>query len=296
MEQILRNTPITVKFSVYNGGTLTDTDVLPSITAVDAAGTAVTVGAVSTSGTGVYQATISGQSDLKVITATLTGAIGGESVALVQVFEVVGAVLFTEAAFRAFNGSAMSSESSWSDDAIAAARTAVTDQLEHWTGRSWIPRYARAEFAGTGTYILDAAVGRYVSSSGDMLRRPGSFRDIRTVISANDGSAVTASNVISDGDGLIRTDGVWTAATTADPMNVTVEWEYGVTPHDGVDRVGMLLAADRLRVTAISDRASSFTDETGTLRFATPGRGGAVSSIPEVNEWVRAHDVRVAIA
>ncbi len=92
---------------------------------------------------------------------------------------------------------------------------------------------------------------------------------------------------------LWRTDTTWTRATTSDPLNVVVEFTYGVEPGtNGSDRIGMVLLRDRLVPSNISDRASSFSDELGTYRFVTAGFGSNVTSIPEVNAWVQANDRR----
>ncbi len=66
-----------------------------------------------------------------------------------------------------------------------------------------------------------------------------------------------------------------------------VEYEYGEQPGIlGSDRVGMMLLRDRLVPSNISDRAVAFNDELGTIRLVVPGRGGAMTALPEVNEWL----------
>ncbi len=95
---------------------------------------------------------------------------------------------------------------------------------------------------------------------------------------------------------LQRTDAVWTVSSSSTPRNVTVEYTYGHTYQvDNVNRIALLLLRDRLvpQPTDYGGRATSFTGDMGTWRFETPGMRGNVSTIPEVNAWVKRHRVKV---
>lgn len=191
----------------------------------------------------------------------------------------------------------MNSETTYPDPDIAAMRQAITRDLETWTGRAWVPRYARLEFPGTGTHELRLTDGITRLSDGTRLRTPGIIMDTVRVLNATVGGvSVTTSDIKLIGSKLVRTDATWTHPTTTDPLNVVVELEYGLEPYtDGSDRIGLLILRDRLVASNISDRASSFTDELGNYSFVTAGVRGAVSNIPEVNRWVQDHKVKVYV-
>lgn len=291
-----------VTFTTYSAGTATDLGTI-TIGIVDANGdTVVSSGtAVTDNGNGTYSYTITAPADVNVYYVTLTEA-GGDAFTLP--IEVVGAVLFTENDARTFgakaNGTApLATAAEYSDAMLNRARDQITDELEAWTGRSWVPRYCRRVLAGRGTEELWLADGDPRTSAGEPLHRPGSITDVRKIIAVTvGGTAITAANVHIDKTTgrLWRTDGVFSSYTSSSPYNVVVEYVYGLDPWvDAARRIGLLLAVDRLVPSAISDRATSFTDELGTLRFETPGRFGNVSTLPEVNHWVKAHSMRVPI-
>ena len=263
---------------------------------VVASGTAVTDNA-----DGTYAHTLSAASEPNLYYVTLTES-GGDSFTIP--IEVAGDVLFSELDARQFgakaNGTApLNSATEYTDAMLLKERNQISDLLEQWTSRSWVPRYARREIPGTGAKDLWLGDGEPRASDGRALYRPGSLTDVREIISVTiNGTAVTASNVKFDSTNghLFRTDGSFTRQTQTNPYNIVVEYTYGMDPWvDGARRIGLLLAVDRLVPSAISDRATSFTDELGTLRFETPGRFGNVSTLPEVNHWVKTHTRRIPL-
>lgn len=297
MSLLVNAGPYSLTKTWYVDGTATDVgDVTIGVT--DANGDTVVAAATATTNNadGTYTYSLADQTEPNLLTVTWTRS--DTSADLADQVEVVGARLFSEAAFRTHNDDQFSSETRYPDSAVAAARDAVTEQLELWTGRSWVTRYCRLVAAGDGGRLLDLRTGDTRTSSGTMLHRPGRTHDLDTVLSASvGGSSVTASNLVLNGGYLHRTDGTWSAATVSNPMNVVVEYSYGLAyPTDGVDRIAMLLAADRLRESILSTRATTWSDEFGQYRFETPGRAGNVSTIPEVNEWVKAHRAPLMVA
>lgn len=273
-------------------GTKANLDAAPTYEVTNGAGGTVTSGTASTNGnSGEYTFTTLATA-VDIWTVTWSGDQSGTAVTYETYGEPVGAELFTEQQFRAFAGDLFSSESNFTDADIRAARDAAAEQLEAWTGISWIPRYCRAQFGGNNLYELRLGDGYARTSSGKVLDRPGRNGDVRQILSATvDGSSVSTSDLTIMG-GYVHRSSYWPYPTRDNRLNITLEWEYG-RPfiQDGVDRIAMLLAKDRLRETIVSDRATSFTDDLGTYRFDTPGKGGSVSNIPEVNEWVKSHRV-----
>ena len=292
----------TITYTIYQDGSATDIGTV-TIGIVDANGdTVVAAGtAVTDNADGTYEHAITSPSEPNVYYVTLTES-GGDAVTVPV--EVSGALLFAEHHARAFaakaNGTGpLASATEYTDAMIADERNAISDLLEDWTNRSWVPRYCRKTFVGSGERSLWLSDGNPITSAGEHLHRPGSNNDVRTIISCTiNGTAVTASNIQFDPTTghLWRTDGVFTAGTSTNRYNIVLEYTYGTHPEtDSARRIGLLLAVDRLVPSAISDRATSFTDELGTLRFETPGRFGNVSTLPEVNHWVKTHSLKTPI-
>jgi hypothetical protein len=296
MTTILRDTgPTTLTKTWYVNGTATDVGDI-TIGIVNGAGTEVVAPLTATTNNadGTYDYNLAVQGDVSVLRATWTAASQSQD----DLIEIKGGRLFSEAQARAFDNSALTNASTYPDADIAAERERVTELMEAWTGRSWVPRYCRLEALGHGGRELWLNSGSTRLSDGTPLYRPGRAWDTVKVIAASvNGTAVTVGNIEVGNGRLWRTDGVWTTTSTSSRYNVVVEFEYGLlVPQDGADRIGLLLARDRLVASNIPDRAISWSDELGTTRLATPGVGGAVSNIPEVNEWVRQHSVRIPVA
>jgi hypothetical protein len=207
--------------------------------------------------------------------------------------EVVGSILFGEAALRTFDDDAIASTTDYSDADILAMHDRVADFLEHATGRSWIRRYCRVELPGTGTrhlYLSDWVIRR--TAAGLPIDRPGAGRDIIRILSANDGAAVTSSDILVLPDGrLTRTDQAWTSATQTDPYNVSIEYEYGVPfTVSGVDRIAMLIARHWLVASRIPGSASAYTDTLGSYTFDE-------TRLPfEAWQWIKAQRVHAPFA
>lgn len=83
---------------------------------------------------------------------------------------------------------------------------------------------------------------------------------------------------------LTRTDGVWPTATSDDPLNITVEYEYGPAIPDGMTaRQGMLLAQHWLVASRVPASAESFTDALGSYGFDQ-------TRLPyETYQWLKQH-------
>lgn len=285
----------------------TPTDVGPvTIGVVDGNGDTVVASGTATvnNGGGTYTYTLADQSNPDHLTVTWTDSDTGDT--RVHRLEVVGAWLFTEAQARQFRAKAdaaakdkpLASETEYPDSVIAEERARILGDLERWTGRGWVPRYCRLELAGTGDYDLPLVYGLARTADGYILDRPGRLWDIGQILSVTvGGSSVAIGNVKVDGSALVRTDAAWTKATRSDPLNVVVEYVYG-PPYavDGVDRIALSLLVDRLVPSPFPDRTLSATTEFGTVRYVQPGGPqNNVSRLPEVNEWVRAHDVKVDV-
>lgn len=291
-EMFLADRPHTIQLDIFDSsGDPIELDGNCTYEIIDSSGGTVDSGvATDAAATGVYTIDDIVADDPDLWTITWSGFLGGTAWSTETFAEPVGSILFDEAQFRTFNDDQFASGTRYTDEQILAARDAVTEQLERWTGRSWVERHCRLETAGSGDWVLPLAGGYARTSSGHNMYRPGRLQDVARVQATTIGSASVSTSSITVVGGHLHRGTTWTLPTVNDPLNVTVEYVYGL-PHvvDGADRIAMMLAADRLRETVLSNRATTWSDELGTYRFETPGRAGNVSTIPEVNEWVKAH-------
>jgi len=301
MNQVVANAgSVTLTLTWYQSGTPTDVNDV-TIGIVDGNGTVVVAAETETTDNddGTYTYVLADQATPKILVATWTDTSTGDT--RVERLEVVGNLLFTENQARTFAAKAdatpalkpLASSTEYPDAVIADERARLTDDFENWTGRSWIPRYSRVVLKGTNSYSLWLGEGECKTSDGYALHRPGRLLDIAEILSVTVGGVtVSASNVEVDGDTLVRTDGHWSSPTVGDPFNVVVEYVYGL-PYlaDGVDRMALKLLLDRLVPSAFPERALSAETDFGNTRFVQPG--GPMNNrtrIPEVNEWLVAHD------
>ena len=167
-------------FTAYQDGTETDLGTI-TIGIVDANGDTVVASgtAVTDNSDGTYTYTLAKQTEVNFLIATWSVSGGADFESYV---DVVGSELFNETTARAFAAKAdatsalkpLASEDEYPDSVIAGERDRITDDLEQWTGRSFISRYARLELKGTGSSVLSLRDGKCVRSDGYHLNRPGS--------------------------------------------------------------------------------------------------------------------------
>lgn len=274
IHQILRDTPATLQLIVYNDGIPADLDANPTIVIINGNGDTVTTGAVSKPGstTGVYRSILPAQSDLTVLIATWSGLIAGEPVELHQHYEIVGTLLFTEADARGAKivggQAALSDDTDYPDDLISGWRSAISDLFEQRMRRPVISRYCRVRFSGWSN-PLDLSYGRPALASGEVLTRPGRVWDISRIISATvNGTAQDVADLEIVGYKLYHTNGSWSGASIANPLNVTVEYEYGpdpVWPEAHQRALDLLLANAAPK--GFPSSATSVSTEDGTFRI-----------------------------
>jgi len=278
---VLKNTgPITLTKIWYEDGAQVDGGDV-NVVIVDASGDVVQASTSATK-TGSesstsYTYSLAIQTTVNRLTVTWTRVDTGA--VLTDTVEVVGDRLFSLTDARAFDGGALASTSLYTNATILQARDEITDLLEDWTGVSWIRRHARYDLPGSGTSKL----------------RLRDFFPTQVIAASIDGTAQTVGDIVIAGHGpfLLHTTSTWSAPTATDPLNVTVEYEYGrQDAPDGVNRVGLLLLRDRLVPSAIPDAAISFQDEGGAYQMVREGGPMRnITRIPEVNAWLTAHTI-----
>jgi hypothetical protein len=289
---ILVNTgPTTITKTWYVDGTPTDVgDVTIGVT--DANGTeVVAAGAATTNNAdGTYDYALPIQTDLTILKVEWTDDSSGE--VLTDTVEVVGSYLFSIAEARAYNivggQTPLSSTSSYPTSKLVEWRDQIAQMFEQRTFRSFTKRYARIELAGDGSTVLYLGDGFATTDWGDRAGGVGRFLDIRRIISVTvNGTAVSLSNVKLVNNGMLRRiNGSWTSATSTDPLNIVIEYEYGMENYEARENGLRLLAANAIP-SDVSSRATSFSDEDGTFRLTT---------LPvQVEEFLRSYSGRTFV-
>jgi len=288
------------------GGTAADVgDVTIGI--IDGNGDTIIAAGTATinAGSGVYTYSLADQPNPDQLTVTWTDVDTTDT--RIERREVVGNWLFTENQARTFHAKAdatsalipLASATEYTDAMIADERLRIQNDLEQWTGRSWVPRYCRLETSGNGSRTLPLS-GFARTSDGYMLNREGRTNDVAQLLTLTvGGTAKTVGDYVLDpvAGNLVSTVGSFSTATASDPYNVVVEYVYGLSHlADGVDRIALKLLVDRLVPSAFPDRALSVDTDFGTTRFVQPGGPmNNVSRVPEVNSWITRHNYRVPV-
>ena len=271
--EILRSVPATLELLVYNDGVLTNLDANPTLIVTDGNGDVVATGAVTKPGstTGTYRATLAGQDDLKVLDAVWSGLLGAAPVTFHQDYEIVGNLLFTEADARSASivgmQTPLSDDTKYDDAYLADWRAVITDLMEQRIQRGVIQRYCRLKVGGGQP--LDLSYGYTKLASGALLNRPGRLWDIKRIISANaNGTPVDPADLEIVGYKVYGHS--WPRATTSNPLNVTVEYEYGPDPvwAETHQRALELLLANAVPK-GYPTSATSLSNEDGTFRITT---------------------------
>jgi hypothetical protein len=227
------------------------TDVLPAGTVATVAGAEVTVAL-----------TAAHTADLDQLTATWTERDGvGTVVATWQsAAEIVGGFFFSIAEARA-SDKTLEDATKYPDADILATRAEVEEEFEAICGRAFVPRFGT--FTGTG---------------GAQVLPDPHLRKLRSV--TVDGTAYTASELED-----VKTDEAGIIATSARRgARVVVSYEHGLdSPPADLKRAALTRLRSRLNMSksAVPDRATSFSTETGTFRLSMPGANR--TGIPDVD-------------
>lgn len=280
--RILMGTAGTLAITVYVDGVATDPSVA-AVSVVDGMGSAVTVGAAAIGGglTGQVTASLDDAqtSTVRLLTATWTLTVGGNSQTFTTTHEVVGDVLFTEAELRAFDGGAVANVMAHSSAAVNHMHELVRESFEQICGTAFGARFQRDILDGTGTDTVWLSRMRVNTVFGAAVRAASS----QTWTALTSGEL--ASMWVTPGGKLSR-DGadVWPCR----PQSVRVDYSYGYQPVPlEIRRAAMWVARDYLAGSNIPNNAISQLDELGTFRLAVPGERGSWFGVPEVDRVLR---------
>lgn len=291
--------PVTLTKQWYGDGTVIDAGTV-TIGIVDANGDTVVAAGTATTKTGAtttttYTYALAAQAEPNRLKVTWTRS--DTSVPLVDWIEVFGSQLFTEAEARAYqiSGSqAPLSAAGYSDAMIANERLRIQDLFEQKTGRSWVRRYARVALRGSGCEVIKPGDGRARDSTGRKLAGDGYGRDIVRVIGGSvNGTTLDTSLCVVDDDRIWLTSGTWAWPSGTNPLNVVIEYEYGIDPPDSeAHENALILAVSSLVPSDISAYADSYSAGGQSTSFV---REGSWVFPNRVFEWLKRADMRVFV-
>lgn len=285
--RILRGAAGSLEITVYSDGTPTD-PTLASVAVVDGQGNVVTTGAAAIVGSSSGRVTASVDdaqtAEVKILTATWTLTVGGNSQTFVTQHEVIGDLLFTEAELRAFDSNAVSSATSYTDNAIQQMHELVRESFEQICHVAFGARFKRDYFDGDGCATLWLRDMQTTSILAAAIRTPASTTWV-------DLTAGELADLLVYPNGRVIRDslGYWTAGN----RNIRVDYVYGYQPVPWeVRRAAMWIARNYLTGTNIPRNALSQVDELGTFQLAVPGQKGSWFGMPEVDRVLADYQAR----
>lgn len=285
--RILKGAAGTLEIRVYSDGTPTDPTVA-SVAVVDGQGASVTTGAAAISGLSDGKVTASVDdaqtAEVKTLTATWTLTVGGNSQTFVTNHEVIGDVLFSEAELRAFDGSALSNATTYTDAAIGAMHEMVREAFEQICHVAFGARFKRDYFDGDGRSTLWLRDMQVQSVLAAAIRTAGTTTWTDLTVSE------LADLLVSPNGRVIRDSlGSWASGA----RNIRVDYVYGYQPVPlEVKRAAMWIARNNLTGSNMPRNAISQVDELGTFRLAVPGERGSWFGLPEVDRVLRDYQAR----
>ena len=259
-------------------------------------GTSIASGAVAVDNAdGTYSYTLSSTVNDQLDRIRLDWHFGTQTLTTFE--EIVGNHLFTveQARNRESSGqqTPLSDTDDYPDSQILRKRTELTEAFEENTGRSWIRRYCRVETSGSGTRVLRLNGGIPRDSVGNRIGGAGKFRDGARVISATiGGTSVTTTDLEISGGYVYHKAGTWTRGTVTDPLNVVVEYAYGLdpVPYEATDHALRELVANLVRGD-LSRYVQTSTTSEQTISYPQ----GGFTWTPQTKEWFKSQP-RIAVA
>lgn len=281
MDRILRNTPGTVSRTFYEDGVVVDPGTVTlTITAAD--GTVVVNNATAT-GSGAaartYNVTAVQTANLDSWTIAWTSSTKGT---LTSDVEVVGGFLFSLAELSAVKPT----NQTWTTTQMADKRTIVEQAIEDEYGTALVPRYRLETVTSDGTGLI---------------RLTGPIRTVRSVtingtaLGVNDLANLTVQGSYLSGLWWFGGFGTWWSTGIG---GIVIGYEYGLDQPPGRMRQDAIRLARQWLVNGpIDDRALGAASPDGQFSFglATPGRGGSVVGMPDLDAAIMSSPYRTLV-
>lgn len=273
MERVVRNRAFTLSKTFYSDGVAATPTGAPTVTLTRLSdGTTVATSAVTGSGVGPYQVTVTAAANnlLDTLTASWTATISSQSSVYSDTIEVAGDTLFTLAEIRALTP--IDSTVNYLTADILDVRTAVEQAIEQACGVAFVNRYALERHSGDGSNTLQL-----------LHPLPTSIRSA-TITTAALTAPQLADLTMTPAGAIYSSLLCWTWGRN----NIVVGYEHGYSePPMEIRRAAIALAKMWLvgRRNPIDDRAITFNAgaEGGTYSLAVPGRNGSSFGHPDID-------------
>lgn len=242
-----------VKWTMTLDGAKSSTDTTAwSATAVNAAGTTVSLGTITSSTAGEFTAQVAGSaiSTETTLTVTLAVTVSGAQSTFVREYPVLGSQIFSLYEFRNA-GAGKFTSAKFSDDTVKRHRALVTDFFEDYCNRHFVRRYKEITVDGNGKTRLSVPVN-----------------DLQSVQSITmDGTALTTTQ-LADVKVYEWGELYYESGWNFDERNVTIGYiAGGGVPYD-IKRSAIEYTKWLVSPGNTTDRAMILTDENGTYRLS----------------------------
>jgi hypothetical protein len=282
VSRILQGTTGTLEVTLYADGAPVDPEASPApqCTVRDALGETLATGAATIVGSG------SGKLRFALAPA-VTAAVNrlvvewsnvklgtDDSISVITTAEVVGELLFTEAAARAFDGGQVSNATNYPSTTILEARDRIHDAFERIIGVGLGTRYHREVMDGPGTAAILLERTQVTALRSVSIRTPGT--NTWTAYTSDELAGV----LVYRRGRLERESGVFTAGRG----NLRVAYEHGITPiPEDIRRAALWVMRYELVPSNMPARATHMVSEAGQFSLATAGRGNSWYGIPDAD-------------
>ena len=205
-----------------------------------------------------------------------TATVNGEPLEDSETFTVGLAqeVYFTEAEARAFRSGKLASETKYPDADIEAAREEIEEFIEKIIGYACVPRTKTVTLNGDGTAELFLPDTRVTAVSA--------ITDTDSSGTVDTYDSTDLADIVLTEYGSVRRRSL--GYFTFGYGNVSITYTHGLPECPGpIKRAALILLYNRLVGSDVSDRAQSFTNESGTLAYSTPNGMARPTGLPEVD-------------
>lgn len=276
MDRIVRNQSALLSTTFVNDETPVDADGTVTVTVKRADGTTLASGNASLAGagTGTYTFSLSPQATLNKLTVTWSGTFSAQPRSQVTTVEIAGAHYFTLKELRDYD-SALSNTDKYPTIALKRARLEVEDEFERFCERAFVYRFHRQAFR----------VSLEGTSDEIWLRKPEPKEILTFTMDGVDMLPLVSDGTIQIDESnphlMFHTNGYFRG-------DIVLEYEYGRDIEPPRDLVAKAKQRARGNLTGlrsrIDERATMMqVPDLGTFRLSTPGRGGAMTGIPEID-------------
>ena len=313
-------TPISTTFYTPNTETAADLDATPTVSVIHVNGTIILPASTATahSGTGTYTVTIPAQSLPAQLTVTWSGLSGGKPVTRVEYYDVIGRFMCELSEIRAMDQ--VSDTTAYPTSVLIAKRDAAEDLFEQITGPRTVhyrldqmdgdATYRRAYMPVESSWVYEPNLSRRLTLTQ---KKPTTILSVGFFDTTQDayvpdlvptpyllnGVQATQAQYLADNYFLYPSGEIERAIGDAGwprgVKNVQVEYLYGEDDLPAALKDALLVYVQHLvlkTTSRVSPRATSITNEGGTVQLAQAHDWMEPTGISEVDAVLRRYDER----